>query len=414
MKVMWVCNSKPSALLGTNNVSLSSWIDALYDEISPTADITVIYPCFDRINSNFIRVKGGFGVKQERIFSFFPLKKLVSRYVEILKEVNPEIIHIWGCETPRSYAFICAAKIVGLEERVVVSLQGSAQKVGKYYYGGLPLKAKLLLGIKACLKLELSFFAGLRFKLYGHYENKVYKSPVLFIGRTSWDHSLLLSKAPKANYVTLFEEVRKEFYERKWAGKDCIKGRIFIAQASYPLKGFDNALDALILLNKWLGRSIELYVAGDFDERNNVYSNYLNKKINKENLNSQVHFVGLLSAAEMAKQLEIANIYLNCSYVENESNALSEAMVVGTPVIASFVGGMVDRIKHDWSGLFFPADSATQLAWCIKKVIDNHDEAKLMADRLSLYAQNNFRPGNSSKELIDIYNNILCLNLIKN
>ena len=72
---------------------------------------------------------------------------------------------------------------------------------------------------------------------------------------------------------------------------------------------------------------------------------------------------------------------------------------------------MVDRIKHDWSGLFFPADSPIQLAWCIKKVIDNQVEAKLMSDRAHLYAENNFIPGNSSKKLINVYNNILCRKL---
>jgi glycosyltransferase involved in cell wall biosynthesis len=406
VKVIWLCNSKPAALdrkHGVDNKSLSSWIDTIYDDLSVAVDITVVYPCFDNIPFNSIKIKGGIGVKQERLFPFFPLNRLVDRYIEILKEIKPDVIHIWGCETPRCYAFIRAAEIVGIRNRVVVYLQGSAQQIGRNYYGGVPFKDVLYMGLRAFSRLELGFFSGLRYRLYGYYENRVYKMPVLFIGRTSWDYTLLLSKSFKANYHTVYEEIRQEFYVRRWRSQGSIKGRIFISQASYPLKGFDNVLEALSILNEWVDYPIEIYVAGDFDENRSVYIRYLTQKIQQKGLKSQIHFIGMLSAEDVAKQLEISNIYLNPSYIENESNALSEAMLVGTPVIISFVGGMVDRIKHDWSGLSFPVNSPLQLAWCIKKTIDNEKEAEIMAARAHINIKEILSRGESAKKINAIY-----------
>ena len=102
-----------------------------------------------------------------------------------------------------------------------------------------------------------------------------------------------------------------------------------------------------------------------------------------------------------------AHVFVSCSTVENESNSLSEAKVLGMPTVASFVGGVVDRVTHGHSGYAYPADAPYLLAHFVGEIFDNDD----MAIRMGQAAQAEARVVNdrmvNHSTLLEVYASVL-------
>jgi len=69
-----------------------------------------------------------------------------------------------------------------------------------------------------------------------------------------------------------------------------------------------------------------------------------------------------LDEAEMVNRYLQSHVFVSASTVENESNSLSEAKALGVPVVASYVGGVIDRIEHGSTGFFYQHDAPYMLA----------------------------------------------------
>ena len=54
-----------------------------------------------------------------------------------------------------------------------------------------------------------------------------------------------------------------------------------------------------------------------------------------------------------------AHVYILPSTIENSSNSLSEAMLLGVPSVASYVGGTPDLLRTSTGGLFISHDAPT-------------------------------------------------------
>lgn len=55
-------------------------------------------------------------------------------------------------------------------------------------------------------------------------------------------------------------------------------------------------------------------------------------------------------------------MYVHPAYIDNSPNALCEAMLLGVPCIASYVGGIPSIIQNEVSGLLAPANEPYYLA----------------------------------------------------
>jgi glycosyltransferase involved in cell wall biosynthesis len=115
---------------------------------------------------------------------------------------------------------------------------------------------------------------------------------------------------------------------------------------------------------------------------------------------SNLHFLG--ERADATRLMQAADFLVLPSHFEGLSNALLEAMAAGCPVIASAVGGSVELIEHERTGLLFPSDDAGALAVAIERMADpslrsrlahaarqyveqNHSQAALAAATSAVY-----------------------------
>lgn len=200
-----------------------------------------------------------------------------------------------------------------------------------------------------------------QFKQRAAYEIEMIKNAKHIIGRTSWDRARAWAINPCAEYHFCNETLRPEFYDgSKWNYNKCNKHTIFLSQAGYPIKGLHQVLKAMpIILRHYPDASIRV-AGGDITKcstlseklRLSGYGRYIKRLIKKNALEGKVTFTGNLNGAQMMQEYLHANVFVCPSTIENSPNSLGEAQILGTPCVASYVGGVMDMMKGDEEHLY--------------------------------------------------------------
>jgi glycosyltransferase involved in cell wall biosynthesis len=133
------------------------------------------------------------------------------------------------------------------------------------------------------------------------------------------------------------------------------------------------------------------------------YWKYLVHRIRVLGLDEQVESLGVLDARAMAEELAAAHVFVAPSFVENLSNSLAEAMLVGTPCVASYAGGMVTTVHDRVEALAFPAGEAAMLAERIRSLLEDDDLARTLSRNARRTARQRHDPQRVTDEIVSIY-----------
>ncbi len=132
-----------------------------------------------------------------------------------------------------------------------------------------------------------------------------------------------------------------------------------------PWKGYHTLIDVIRSL-KTKGIPVTLEIFGD-----GVCRKELEEKVEKEGLTAQIHFFGNLDRDTLGKRLKAADIFvLNTSY-EGLSHQLIEVMSLGTPIVTTPVGGNVELITHEETGLLVPFNNPEAMEKAILRVYED-------------------------------------------
>jgi glycosyltransferase involved in cell wall biosynthesis len=96
-------------------------------------------------------------------------------------------------------------------------------------------------------------------------------------------------------------------------------------------------------------------------------------------LQQEVQFLGFIG--DIAKFLADIDIFVMPSLHEGLGVAVLEAMAAGKPVIASRVGGLIESVADDVTGILVPPANAAALAQAIAKLAHAHSLAKEMGQQ---------------------------------
>ena len=273
---------------------------------------------------------------------------------------------------------VCAAEELGMIERTVINIQGLVSVYADHYFADIPQKY---------LTMKVQGFATIEeeqrdFIHRGNYEIQALQKVRHVIGRTDWDQACVKRINPNVNYYFCNEILREGFYHHvnEWKYEDCARHTIFMSQASYPVKGLHYLLKVLPDLLKDFP-DLHVYVGGtdimlpNQDGFIRPYGMYLNSLMSGHSLFDSISFVGLLGEEEMIGQYLRANIYLSASTIENESNSLSEAALIGCPRVYSLVGGVVNRADY-LNGSAYQHNEVNMLSFYIKETfLKSHFES---------------------------------------
>lgn len=418
MKVLWISNivfPEAQALLTGNGSFASSggWMLGSANALLKQKGIELTVASPSNVVTDVTDLKG------ERIRYFlFPLGKgnlkkndEYRKYWRTINElVLPDVVHIHGTEFSHGLAYLdeCGAS------NVVVSIQGLTSEIAKYYSLGLS-KSQILRNLSFGDLFRGSVFSDVRrYRERGKVEIELIKKVQHIIGRTSFDRSHTWAINPHAKYHFCNEILRDEFYTGRWSYENCHPHTIFFSQANNPLKGLHFLLKALAIVKKSFP-DVKLNIAGrDITAHKSslrgiyAYSGYgkiIKQLIHKNNLQQAVSFLGPLSAEQMKESLLNSNVFVCSSTIENSSNSLAEAQMLGVPCVASFVGGLPDLVPNKECGRLYRCDDVVGLAYQICDFFEASAEFdnSIMRD----FASNRHNHQNNIDLLLSIYQQLL-------
>ncbi len=128
-------------------------------------------------------------------------------------------------------------------------------------------------------------------------------------------------------------------------------------------KGLPILLESLVVLKR-LYPDILLTVVGDGPDRESL------QKITAQlGLNSNVHYVGYKSQAEVREYFQQTDIFVMSSFAEGIPVVLMEAMASGIPVVATQIAGVSELVEDGINGCLVPPGNAIFLQEKIEKLL---------------------------------------------
>lgn len=352
-------------------------------------------------------------------YYFFPIgsknryyhKEYEKWWHSIKDSVNPDVVHIHGTESCLGLSYVNACG----REKVVVSLQGLRSQISRHYFAGISIFEVI------CSSTIHDLFKGGMIKdVYdnkrlGKLEIELIRKVPYVIGRTYWDSAHVWAINPNVEYLFCNETLRPEFYQGdKWNYNECQKYTIFLSQAGYPLKALHQVLKAMpLILRHFPDASIK--VAGyDITQSSGLYGlrhftgygKYIKKLICKYNLQEKVTFTGALDGNQMKQAYLNCNVFICPSSLENSSNSIGEAQILGVPCLASYVGGDMDLMKGNEENLY-RFEEIEMLAEKVCRIFNSKDEQVDMHN----IAYDRHNPEINCQRLYNIYKKIISDNI---
>lgn len=402
MRIMWICNI---LVLNTGRKNESrafgGWMAAMADILSSqqNIDLSICYPQSEISRLQRQRNKGiklfGFYVKSRNSYDDRVYKELKK----IEREIEPDIIHLFGTEFPHS---LSAIKLDA--GKTLVDIQGLIGVYAYHYFTGFSINSSF--GYK-----DSPVYKEMKeLKKRGKYEKEVLKEARYITGRTSWDYACVKAINRKAKYFPCNRILRESFYGHTWNYKNCVKHSVLISQADYPVKGFHIFLKALNILQKKY-KDIRVVVAGTAlnlkSPQSGTYDYYIKGLIAHFRQEKLIEFVGLQDEYQMCERYLSSNVFVLPSVIENSPNSLGEAMIMGVPCVASYVGGVSSYIEHGVHGFVYQADAYYMLAYYIDKIFEGAQTSEKYSENAKKRAKQIYNKSKNMQNLINIYTSIV-------
>lgn len=417
MKILWLCNMMLPRIAQELSITVSNgggWLTGLSNDLSKIDDIELIV-CFpivfqkELLTGQVDKLKY-YGVPQA-MSDLTKYDHLIEQYFEkILKETNPDVVHIFGTEFPHTLAMTNTCKKIGIVDKVVINIQGLTSICAKHYYASMPNKVVNKYTLRDFIKQDNIKQQAEKFEKRGIYEIQALKNTNHIIGRTDWDRACSEQINTNAEYHFCNETLRDEFYKHKWKLDDCERHSIFISQCSYPIKGFHFMLEAMPEILKQYPDA-HIYTTGSnplalsIKEKikQTYYMKYLGMIIKMNHLEKCVTFLGGLNEQQMCDRFLKSHIFVSPSSIENSPNSLGEAMLLGVPSVVSDVGGVKNMLIHNKDGTIYQHNAPYMLAYYVTKIFAHNELALQFSENSKKHAQDTHNRTINLQTILGIY-----------
>jgi glycosyltransferase involved in cell wall biosynthesis len=409
MRVLWFTNVPLSSVNQRNGqptLGSGYWMSSLLQELIRTRgiqlDVVTAHPGLrdDQFDADGIEY---FVIGQSRWRSIFDYRKEeLEKCVEIVRERDPDLVHIHGSE--RFFGLMPARKLVSKPS--VISLQGLVGPYLPTFFGALSLSDLW----RSHRLIEIATRRGLVWRYWdwvggARQEQEILAGAKFFMGRTEWDRAHIASVNQEASYYHVGEMLRPVFREHRWNVDECERHAVIFTNAGEPRRGTEVLLRAMLTVRREFPDA-KLRLAGQIGTRRG-YHRFLRRMIAESGLSEAVEFLGYLDGSAMARELSRAHVFAISSYVENSPNSLCEAMQVGLPCVATYAGGMPSLVEHWRTGLLFPTGDAPLLADMIQRIFRDDHLACRLGRAARAAATERHEPQRIVSQLLNAYNDVI-------
>jgi glycosyltransferase involved in cell wall biosynthesis len=415
MKILWITNitfGPLCELAGESKSSGGSWLDAAFDALANEKDIELSVVTVSRVKEIRIQKVGNhtFYILPGGYQSEYNPKSLRNRenWERIKLEVCPDLIQIWGTEYTHGYL---ALKVMrGIPS--IVYMQGLMSQIERHYLSGISnIDLRKSITIRDIVKWDWIKRQQLKFYQGSVTEAEMLRMAGNAIVENEWCELHCKAIAPGITVYKSKLNIKKEFFSQEWSGNKMQPHTIMSNAAGYPIKGLHILLKALSIVLKTYPDT-KLLIPGEkspFEKsflerlRINGYTKFIIKTIEKYNLRSHIHFLDRLTTLQMATQMAKSNVFVMPSSIENHSSTLIEAMIVGTPCVSSYVGGIPEYLFHNVNGLLYRFEEHEILAAHIIKIFNSNSYANLLGSNAKKTMRDSRNSVNLKEELLEIY-----------
>lgn len=416
MRILWIVNSvfpAPAEALGLPVPVKGGWMYGLAEQLASQNHIhlAVAACCSIKVVRKDIIEGITYYTIPFKNHSRYP-KELEPYWKKVCDEFRPDIIHIYGTEYPRALACINVVP----QPEYLISIQGLTRVIARYQFSGIKIFDVLKnVTFRDVLRLDTLFHAKRRREYYGKYEYQYFSKVKHVDGRTKWDYAHVKAINNNINYHCCNRSLRNAFYAaNKWDIGLVKKHTIFLSQSERPIKGLHQLLEAVAMIKQYFPEVLIKVAGNDITKSKTLtdklkisgYGSYIKRKINNLGLHNNIQFLGLLTEDEMIKQYKQAHVFVSPSSIENSPNSVGEAQIIGTPVIASYVGGTPDMVTHNETGLLYRFEEVEMLAHVIRKVFTNNDLAAHLSKNAIAAAEKRHDRATNLNRLLEIYRSI--------
>jgi glycosyltransferase involved in cell wall biosynthesis len=315
------------------------------------------------------------------------LRSASEKLRRAIAEFKPDLLHLHGAEGEIAAALV---QLMPLKVPYVVSLQGIVASLNRQPYGDVsPANLILAQSIWDAARAFPSLRANFRRKARMRVEKIVLTNATAVFGRTTFDRAYYASLTPRGFYCNIGEILRPPFYRTKWSHDGIQKHSIIVCSRLTLQKGIKTVLEAFEQL---CGRYPDalLSIAGELNA--GAECRIIRRSIRNPSVATRIKWLGKLGGEEIAAQLARSNVYVNPSFIENSSNSIGEALLVGVPVVATYTGGTPTILAEGAFGKLAPVGCPFSLAARIGEVFENGFEASNLAARARLRAVEIYNP----------------------
>ena len=412
MKVLWFALTPSLAEDFINDRPMNGgFIKSLEKVMQNKVDLSIVFyhdkklPSFKYGKTNYFPVlqkKTGILYKiKTRIFNRLEDENDVNFFKQIINEVNPDVIHIHGTESP----FGLIQKFSSIP--TVISIQGNITVYELKFFAGIPLIEILKY---SSIKERLFFNSYINdfkfFKKMAEREKEIFKISKNFIGRTKWDRRITKVLSPNAKYFHNDEILRDVFYDGKWQNKLNGTLNLFTTNGPNIWKGIETLIHCAYLLD--LNNIDFTWRVAGMGSKNGLL--HFAKKAVKKKISKNIQFLGKLDDVKLKQAILNSHIYIGVSHIENSPNSLCEALILGVPCIATNAGGTSNFIEDGKNGVLIQDGDPYSMAGAIIELKENYD----VAINYGINARNNSIPRHDKNvignDLLNIYEEILLKN----
>jgi len=389
MKVLIIQGGVNSSLVTGEDVVIDNDIKFLQRN-----GIEVVYKKIKIPNSGWRSVIGKIGGLIWSFSSYKKVKFAIDRH-------KPDIVHFHTIEPYLSFSVIVAVNnlkvpmVQTLHNGRRLCLEGGYFRNNTYCndcvgsYGWLGVKRGCGHGRFISLLLFLNNFIVRKFGFLFKYVSR-------FIAVSEFVREQHVSSGFPENKVVVrnngFNASSEFDVDDSWLYREGVvyAGRLSIAKGSKVLKYLIINLDC------------KISIVGNGPELNSL------KKYCTDNKFNQVEFFGRLdnkATLGVIKKAVVSVVPSQCG--DSYPTVALESLSVGTPIVASNLGGLPDIVNASSGGKLADYDNNDAFLRGVKGLLDNRGLAKKMGDNGMKYIKENVGANKQGKELIRIYNQVI-------